>query len=282
MDVAELLTVATPLMWAVTAELLGQRAGVLNIGIEGVMLTACLAAALAAPVLGPWPAVIVAAAVAAAVNAVFATVVFLGGDQVVAGTGMVLVGMGVSGVVFRDLQAKGFSGALVPTLPWGPLEISALAAMALLALLLARTRAGLLVRASGENPDAVAAAGASPQTVRMVALVVAGALVGVGGAALVLREAGSFVEGMTAGRGFLALSLVLLGRWRPLLIVVGTVGLGAATSLQFHLQGLGLGGVPYHLLLALPYVLTLAVLALVRTRRLSGPAALGRPYRPQR
>mgnify|MGYP006287878163 CR=1 FL=1 len=282
MDVAELLTVATPLMWAVTAELLGQRAGVLNIGIEGVMLTACLAAALAAPVLGPWPAVIVAAAVAAAVNAVFATVVILGGDQVVAGTGMVLVGMGVSGVVFRDLQAKGFSGALVPTLPWGPLEISALAAMALLALLLARTRAGLLVRASGENPDAVAAAGASPQTVRMVALVVAGALVGVGGAALVLREAGTFVEGMTAGRGFLALSLVLLGRWRPLLIVVGTVGLGAATSLQFHLQGLGLGGVPYHLLLALPYVLTLAVLALVRTRRLSGPAALGRPYRPQR
>ena len=107
-------------------------------------------------------------------------------------------------------------------------------------------------------------------------------LTGIAGATLVLRAAGTFVEGMTAGRGFLALSLVLLGRWRPGLIILGTVLLGVAIAIQYHLQGLGLPGVPYHLLLALPYLLTIVVLALVPRDRLGGPAALGKPYRAQR
>jgi len=275
------LTLAAPLLWAAVAELVGERAGVLNIGLEGVMLIACLAAAVASPVVGPWWAIAAAALAGVAANAAFAAAVVLGADQVVAGTGMVLAGLGVTGIVFRTLQAHGLASTLVPTLPWGLLELGALVALAAVGVLLARTRIGLVVRACGENPEAVAAAGGSPPVVRFAVLVGAGALIGVAGAALVLRGAGAFVEGMTAGRGFLALALVLLGRWRPWAVALGTLLLGAATGLQFHLQALGLERVPYHVLLALPYLLTLAVLALVPRDRLGGPAALGRPYRGQ-
>ena len=281
-DGAEVLTVAAPLLWAALGELLGERAGVINIGTEGVMLIACLAAALAAPVVGPWPALAVALLAGALANGLFAAVVSSGADQVVVGTGMVLVGFGATGAVFRHLQAGGFSGALVETLPWGVPELGALAAAAFLAWFLAHTRPGLLVRACGERPEAVAAAGSNPVRVRLLVLLAAGALVGVAGGTLVLRAAGAFVEGMTAGRGFLALALVLLGRWRPSLVAGGTVLLGAATSLQFHVQGLGVAWLPYQALIALPYLATLAVLALVPRDRLGGPAALGQPYRRQR
>lgn len=282
MSPADVLTLAAPLLLAAAGELLGQRSGVLNIGTEGVMLVGCLAAALAAPALGPWGAVVVAALAAAAMNALFAAVVAAGADQVVAGTGMVLVGLGLTGSIFRHVQVRGFGGELLPTLPWGPMEVLALALVPLVGVFLARTRTGLIVRACGESPEAAAAAGISPLRVRSAALVVAGALVGSGGAVLVLRAAASFVEGMTAGRGFLALALVLLGRWRAVPVVVGTLLIGGATAAQFHLQGLGLGGVPYHLLLALPYAATLLVLAVVPPDRLGGPAALGKPFRPQR
>jgi len=147
MSGADVLTLAAPLLWATVAELLGQRSGVLNIGIEGVMLVACLCAALAAPVVGPWWAIALAAAAGAACNGLFAGVVVMGADQVVAGTGMVLVGMGATGTVFRWVQARGFSGALLPTLPWGALELSAVAAVALVAFFHSHPRSGLVVRA---------------------------------------------------------------------------------------------------------------------------------------
>ncbi len=278
--VAELLTVTAPLIWAVMAELVGQKSGVLNIGIEGVMLVACLAAALAAPVVGPWWAVAVAVVAGLAVNLLFAAAVITGADQVVAGTGVVLLGTGLTGVVFRYLQTTQTTGALVPTLPWGPLELGGLCLVAAVLWLLRRTRVGLLLRACGENPDALASAGVSPIRLRLLVLGCAGALTGVAGAALVLRASGTFVEGMTAGRGFLALALVMLGRWRPVPAAVAALLLGAAITLQFHIQGLGVS-VSHNLLLALPYALTLLVLALMPKDRLGGPAALAKPYRRQ-
>lgn len=278
--VAELLTVTAPLIWAAMAELVGQRSGVLNIGIEGVMLVGCLAAALAAPVVGPWWAIGVAAAAALSINLFFAVAVATGADQVVAGTGVVLLGAGLTGVVFRHLQTAQSTGALVPTLPWGPLEIGGLGLVAVTLWVLGRTRVGLLVRACGENPHAVAAAGVSPTRLRLLVLACSGALIGVAGAALVLRASGTFVEGMTAGRGFLALALVMLGRWRPVMVAAAALLLGAAITVQFHIQGFGVN-VSHNLLLALPYVLTLVVLAAMPKDRLGGPAALAKPYRPQ-
>jgi len=277
---AELLTITAPLIWAAMAELLGQRSGVLNIGIEGVMLVGCLAAALGAPVVGPWWAIALAAVAALAVNLLFAAAVVTGADQVVAGTGVVLLGAGLTGVVFRHLQTARATGVLLPTLPWGPLEIGGLCLVVAVMWFLKGTRAGLVLRACGENPDAVAAAGVSPVRLRLWVLACSGVLTGVAGAALVLRASGTFVEGMTAGRGFLALALVMLGRWRPLSVAAAALLLGAAITLQFHVQGLGVN-VSHNLLLAFPYVMTLIVLAVIPKDRLGGPAALAKPYRPQ-
>lgn len=281
MTTALVLTAAAPLLWAALGELVGERAGVLNIGVEGVMLVGCLAAAVAAPSWGPWGGVGAAVGAGAAVNLVFGVLVALGADQVVAGTGLVLAGAGLTGTIFRRMQAAGSAPPMVPTLPWGPLELVPLAVALGLGWWLRHTRQGLVLRAVGENPGAAAAAGVHPEAVRLAAMLWAGALSGVAGAALVLRASGAFVEGMTAGRGFLALALVMLGRWRPLPVAAGALLLGAATAGQFALQALG-GGVPYHLLLILPYALALTVLALLPPGRGGAPAALGRAWRRQR
>ena len=137
-----------------------------------------------------------------------------------------------------------------------------------------RTRLGLALRATGENPDAVRASGPSPVRLQAVAVVTGSALGGLGGAALVLAQAGTFAEGMTAGRGFIALAVVALGRWHPIGIAGGALLFGATSSLQYLLQSLGTP-VPYQVFLALPYVLTLAVLAV--TGRARQPAWLVKP-----
>ncbi len=281
MNAADILTLSAPLLWAALAELLGQKAGVLNIGIEGVMLVGCLVAALVAPEAGPIWAIAAAAIVCAIINGFFALAIVFGADQVVAGTGLVLAGMGLTGLVFRHMQTLGPAPGLLPMAGWGPLELGALLLVPVITLWLKHTKAGLVLRACGENPHAAEAAGISVVRIRLIALCVAGAFVGIGGAALVLRASGAFVEGMTAGRGFLALAIVLLGRWRPFWIACGSIVLGALTAIQLSIQGLGFEWLPYHLLIALPYLLTLIVLALLPGDQHGGPAALGKAFRSQ-
>ena len=121
---------------------------------------------------------------------------------------------------------------LLPMAPWGPLEIGALVLVPVIAWWLHHSQAGLVLRACGENPEAVEAAGISVVRVRLMTLTVAGLLIGIGGATLVLRASGAFVEGMTAGRGFLALAIVLLGRWRPLWIAGGAVAATATAETE--------------------------------------------------
>ena len=139
---------------------------------------------------------------------------------------------------------------------------------------LTRTAVGLAVRATGENPDAVRASGPSPIRIQALALITGSALGGLGGATLVLAQAGTFAEGMTAGRGFIALAVVALGRWSPFGVAGAALLFGATSSLQYLLQALGTD-VPYQVFLALPYLLTLAVLA--STGRAGAPAWLGKP-----
>jgi simple sugar transport system permease protein len=138
---------------------------------------------------------------------------------------------------------------------------------------LSRTRAGLSLRAAGENPEAVRASGPSPVRLQAGAVIFGSALGGLGGAALVLAQAGTFAEGMSAGRGFIALAVVALGRWHPVGVAAAAVLFGATSSLQYLLQALGTA-VPYQVFLALPYVLTLAVMA--ATGRSGEPAWLGK------
>jgi simple sugar transport system permease protein len=137
-----------------------------------------------------------------------------------------------------------------------------------------RTQAGLGLRAVGESPDAARAAGIRPARVQLAALCFGGAMGGLAGGTLVLSQAGTFVENMSAGRGFIAIAIVVLGRWHPIGAALAALIFGAASALQFLLQSLGLA-LPYQLFLALPYVITLAALAGV-AGRVRAPAALGR------
>jgi ABC-type uncharacterized transport system permease subunit len=287
---------AAPLLLAALGELVVQRSGVVNIGIEGMMLVGAFAAFAAAVASGS-PAVGLAAALAAslATGALFAAfVVGRKADAIVVGTAVNLLALGATGLGLRSWFATGapstprLGAALVPGLAdWpllGPLLFGqslfvplAFAATAGVALFLGRMRAGLRLRAVGELARAADAEGVRVGAVRAAAVLFGAGCAGLGGAALTLSLADTFTEGMTAGRGFIALAIVIFGRWSAVGVLAAALFFGAANALQFRLQARGVG-LPYPLFLMFPYVVTLAVLAF-STGRARSPGDLGRPYR---
>jgi len=292
---------ATPLALAALGESLAQRSGVVNVGLEGIVLVGAfgaLAGGYPAPALGVEGGLLAGYAggmtAGVALAALFALVsVTLRGNQIIAGTALTLFALGLTGTLYRAGYGAGGAALAVPVA--APVSIPGLAAIPvigpaffaqppatmLLYVLLPlawigvfRTHAGLALRASGEEPDAAIAAGVNPSRVRWVALLASGALGGIGGAALVLEQSGTFAEGMSAGRGFIAIAIVVLARWHPLGVGLAALVFGAASALQFLIQSLGMS-LPYQVPLALPYVLTLVMLA-ISGRRARAPAALGR------
>ncbi len=272
-----------PIGLAAVGESVAERSGLVNIGIEGIMLSGALAASAAAG--GGAPLALAAAAGAtagAAGGAVFAFfTVVLRCDQIVTGLGLNLVALGVTGAIHQ-------SGVVPAGLSATPPRVAGVDVFAPLTLALAvgawvllfRTTWGLTVLAVGEHPVAADAAGASVVGVRTAAAVIGGALAGLGGAYLVMTVAGRFQEDMTAGRGFVALALVIFGRWSPLGAVGAALFIGLLLALQQNLQPLLSADTIhtwYPLMLAAPYVATLAVLSLRRSA-VQPPAALGTPY----
>jgi len=289
--VGSALALGTPLLFAALGELVSERAGVLNIGVEGLMLMGAFAGFLGCWTTGsPVAGMAAAAAAATALGLVLAFwIVVLDADQVVAGAALNILALGLTGVAYRAVFGVTGAALAVPTFqplaiggadPWlaplrQPLPVYvALALVPLVWVVLARTRLGLALRAVGEAPEAAASLGISVNAMRVGAIAVAALLAGIGGGYLSLAYSNTFVEGMSAGRGFIALAIVVFGRWRPLGILAGALLFGAASAGQFHLQAAGVA-VSYHLLLMLPYVLTLAVLAFA-SGTASAPAALGR------
>jgi simple sugar transport system permease protein len=220
--------------------------------------------------------------------------VWLRADQIITGTALTLFALGLTGTLYRALYGAAgaalsipTSGALpIPGLARIPLIGSALFAQPLptyVAYLIApctwwwmyRTHSGLGLRAIGEAHDAARAAGIAVTRMRFVAVLFGGALGGFAGGALVLAQAGTFAEGMSAGRGFIAIAIVVLGRWNPLGVALGALIFGAASALQFAFQAMGWNA-PYQIFLAAPYLLTLAALAGAMGRA-RAPASLGRP-----
>lgn len=270
------LVVSAPLLLAGLGELVAERAGVLNIGLEGLMLIGCFAAFCGTVLTGsPYLGVAIAALAGAAAAAFLAWfVVTLQVEAVVAGTALNLLAIGGTATLYQLFFGVSGAATLVEPLPDLLLPLVGLALAAWVAYLLFRTRIGLQIRACGEGPAAARAVGVPVARVRFAALVLSGAFAGLAGAHLALVQARTFVEGMTAGRGFLALAVVVCARWSPLGAVGAALLFGAATALQVQVQASG-GGVPYQLLLALPYGLTLAVLA-VMSGRSRAPAGLGR------
>ncbi len=275
------LRLATPLALAAAGELVAERAGVLNVGIEGMMLAGAFAAfALGGATGSAGLALVAGAAAGIALAALFAGFVLeRGADPIVTGTALNVLALGVTGTGFRLLYPPGVAlpsapalGELVPGVN-GFIALTALVAVAT-ALFLGATRPGLALRAVGEGAEAAHAQGVPVRRVRWLATLWGGACAGLAGSALVLWISSSFVEGMTAGRGFIALALVLFGGYRIGRVAAGALLFGAASALQFFLQARGLE-IPYALLLMTPYVLTLAVLALFAGRA-RPPADLGR------
>jgi ABC-type uncharacterized transport system permease subunit len=283
------IALATPLLLAALGELIAERAGILNIGLEGLVLTGAFAGMLGSYASGSASVGMLAAGGAALVfGAVFALwVVTLDVDQVVAGVAINLLALGTTGVLYRALF--GNTGSALTVAAFAPLAIApdvallaplrqpapvyaAFALVPLVWMLLFRTPLGLRLRAAGEAPHAAESVGVNVVTLRWGAVLAGAVLAGTAGGYLSLAYSNTFVEGMSAGRGFIALAIVVFGRWRPLGIVAGALLFGAASAAQFQLQAAGVA-VPYHLLLMLPYVLTLLVLA-VASRAARGPAAL--------
>lgn len=285
MDWAFLLIVSTPLILAAMGEVVGQRSGVLNIGLEGMMLTGSFTGFYLAERTNSLP---IAFAGAVAVGLFLALVsgyftVKLGADQVVVGTAINFFALGATGLAFRRVYGQAGQLDPIPAVPkvlgLDPIVLLAVALVPVAWWLIYRTRWGLALRACGEYPKAVEAAGFSVVKVRMVALAIGGALAGLAGAHLALGIAGSFAEGMTAGRGFLAIALVTFGRWQPVWAALAALLLGFTQSLQYSMQGNPILGVevPSQLWLALPYVVALLVLVFVGTGTVT-PNALGKPY----
>jgi ABC-type uncharacterized transport system permease subunit len=285
---------ATPLALAAMGELVVERSGVINIGLEGAIIGGAFGALLGAGLGGTTAGFAAGAFAGAAVALVFAAfVVRLRADQIITGTAVTLLAVGLTGTLYRVFYGESGAALSIPTS--GPLAIPALgalpvvgralfaqpavtyfayAAFPLLWWWLYRTRAGLALRATGERPEAAEAAGVHVGRTRVAAILFGGAMGGLCGATLVLAQAGTFAEGMSAGRGFIAIAVVALGRWHPAGVAIAAVLFGAASASQFRFQAMG-WAVPYQLFLALPYALTLIALARVGARA-SAPAALGR------
>ncbi len=289
------LRTATPLLYAALGETIVERAGLINIGLEGAIIAGAFAAVATATHGGVLAGFVVAGAAGAATAAILALfAVRLRADQIITGTAISLLGLGATGLLYRLVFGTTGAALRVPTL--APAAIPGLAAIPIVgpalfthpvttyvafALVpvaswwLFRTHAGLALRAVGENPAAALAAGIAPARVQWLAAIVGGVLGGVSGATLVLAQVGTFAEGMSAGRGFIAIAIVALGRWSPIGTAAAALLFGASNALQFLLQAGG-GSLPYQLFLALPYVLTLVALASTG-RRAAAPAALGKP-----
>ncbi len=291
---AAAVRVATPLLLAATGETIAERSGVINLGLEGMMLAGALAAALGASASGPWTGVALAVATGMALATVFAAVAIgARANQIITGTALTLGAVGLTGTIYRQAYGSEGAGLDLPTLPTlavpglarvpllGPalFDQPAPTYLALLALPVAwfflfRTRTGLSLRAAGEAAATARASGVPTRSLRTLATIICGGFAGLAGATLVLAQVGTFAERMTAGRGFVAIAIVVLGRWHPFGVALASLLFGAATALQYVFQALELE-VPYQLFLMLPYVLILLALGGV-VGRVRAPADLGR------
>jgi simple sugar transport system permease protein len=257
------IVASTPLLLAVEGELVVQRSGMINLGIEGMMLAAAFGATFG----GVWTGVTAAMAVALLFG-VFT--IILDADQIVTGTAINLLVLGATGFAYREMRSSApppMTLDVITPIAWIVVPIA-------LAILLWSTTIGLRIRAAGENPDAMRAARWSPARYRWIALAIEALLVGLAGAHLALNLSNGFAENMTAGRGFIALSVVIFGRWTVRGAVAGTALFGIAAALQYALQAAN-RGIAFHLLLATPYVVTLLILCGV-TGRVRAPEALGK------
>ncbi len=266
---------ALPILLAALGELVVERSGVINIGVEGMMLLGAffsfwICFETGSPVLGLCAGVLISIFMALLFG-LFC--VILGCDQIIIGTAVNLFSLGLTGTLFRLFF--GFRTTAEVTQAGEPLFAFLFWLLPIaLFIFFVRTYGGLALRAAGEAPHALETMGRSVRQIRMSALIFGGGLAGLAGAYLSIVHSNIFIEGMTGGRGFMALAIVIFGRWHPLGVWVAALFFGGALSLQYQIQALSLN-IPYQVVRLFPYAVTLLVLALFGQKRGGAPKALG-------
>ena len=299
--ILSVLAASTPLLIAATGELVTERSGVLNLGVEGMMIVGAACGFAAAYFTDSTLVGALAGVLAGALLALVFALLTLGlaVNQVATGLALTILGIGLSGLIGAGFVGTRITPApqlAIPLLTGLPVigrilfgqDAFVYASIALVAGIwrfLYRSRAGLVLRAIGDNPGSAHALGYPVLRVRSLAVLFGGACAGLAGAYMSLAYTPFFVPGMTAGRGWIALALVVFASWRPLRLVAGAYLFGAVSILQLHAQGLGLG-IPSQVMTSLPYLATIVVLVLIsRARGAAGsaaPASLGTAFVPDR
>jgi len=295
-----ILVASTPLVFAGLGALIQERAGVLNLGIEGLMIVGALAGFATALAGYPLLVSVIAAALAgSALAAIFALLVLrLYANPVATGLALTLFGLGLSALAGAQYVGQAAPQVSVWTIPLlsqlpvvghalfshDPLVYLSILMAALLWWFLKKTRAGLILRAVGENHASAHSLGFSVMGIRFLAIAAGGALAGIGGSYLTLVQTPLFVEGMTAGRGWIALALVVFASWRPFRVIAGAYLFGSVTILQLHSQAFGIS-IPAQWLSMLPYLVTIMALVMISARGDKGvaaPGSLGKIFRVSR
>lgn len=296
---------ATPLLLAALGELVSQRAGVINIGIEGMMLMGALSGMIGSfyspgiPMIAPWIGLAVAG-----VSGVLTAIIFvffaikLRGDQIVIGTALTLFALGITEVIYQrildvegsQLKVSAFQDIQLPVLSKLPIFGDIFFSHNIIVYLtfflvpcvyffLYHTQLGLRVRACGEHPKTISTVGSNVTRIRTMCLLFAGGMAGIGGGYLSLAEIPYFTSEMTDGRGFVALAIVIFGKWHPIKTCAAALLFGFGFALDFRFQALG-WDIQHQWFLMFPFLLCLAVLAGF-VGRAEAPQALGKPYDPQ-
>ena len=296
-----IITAATPLLFAALGEMVTEKSGVLNLGVEGMMVMGAIIGFVAIHFTGSIPVALLASmAAGAGMAAIFAFLVLhLHASQVPTGLALTIFGIGLSALIGQSMIGIAYEGipkVSIPLLASIPvlgalffrndiLGYLSLVMVGLIYFFLNKTRAGLVLRAVGDSHDAAHAMGYSVIKIRFLATLFGGAMAGLGGAYLSLAYSPLWVEQMTAGRGWIALALVVFATWRTMRVLLGAYLFGGITILQLHAQALGIG-IPSQVMSMLPYLATIIVLVIISSDiskiQLNAPASLGRAFHPSR
>lgn len=272
------LRLSIPVAVAALGALVSERAGVLNLGLEGMMLAGAFAGYSTAEITGsPWLGLVGGMVVGGLFGLLLAAFVVFGrSNQIVTGISFTLFAGFATALLFQQSYSIGQIPPRIERLDLSALVAITIAVFVIVAIVLSRTTAGLALSAIGEAPEAADALGYGVERTRTVAVGVSGALAGLGGAMLVCGPLGLFIENVTAGRGWVALALVVFAGWRPAPVALGAFLFGLSDAVQLRLQGTDTA-IPYEVFIALPYVVTLVALV-VRARASHTPSALGIPF----
>ncbi len=296
-----IITASTPLLLAAIGELVVERSGVLNLGVEGMMIVGAVMGFAATQATGsPYIGIVAAMISGVAMSLLFGFLTLnLMSNQVATGLALTILGLGLSGMVGEafigqpGISLKPIAIPVLSVIPFiGPLlfnqDVLVYASYGLVIavyFVLFKSRTGLIIRAVGDNHGSAHSLGYSVIQVRYLAVMFGGACSGLAGAYLSLIYTPQWVEGMTAGRGWIALALVVFASWRPARVLIGAYLFGAVSILQFHAQASGIG-LPTQLMSALPYLATIIVLIIISRNKtlakVNTPACLGKPFVPDR